>query len=167
MCSCNPEKVNYPQNYEWGPRIWNVLHGLSLRAATASMEMMKADEMRAWEKVLVTTGPMLPCEDCRDHYSQWLLDNPIKPFTSLPYFEKGEWIRLWLYNLHSNVNRRLGKQNMYISELRDTYSRINVGDELKSLDGLITRALKVGGGTSLLKYKEWLKHVGMLRSIYY
>ena len=166
MCSCNPEKVDYPQNYEWGPRVWSVLHGLSLRAGTVTLDLMKADEMRAWEKILVATGPMLPCEHCREHYAQWLVGNPIKPFTTLPYVEKGEWIRLWLYNLHSTVNRRLGKNNLYMSELRDRYGTVNITEELKTLDGLITRALKVGGGTSLLKYKEWLKHIGMVRSVY-
>jgi hypothetical protein len=166
MCSCNPEKVDYPQNYEWGPRIWSVLHGLSLRAGTVTLDLMKADEMRAWEKILVATGPMLPCEHCREHYAQWLIENPIKPFLTLPYVEKGEWIRLWLYNLHSTVNRRLGKNNLYISEVRDRYGTVNIGEELKTLDGLMTRALKVGGGTSLLKYKEWLKHIGMVRSVY-
>jgi hypothetical protein len=166
MCNCNPEKVEYPQNYEWGPRIWNVLHGLSLRAGTVTVDLMKADEMRAWEKILITTGPMLPCEHCRDHYAQWLQENPIKPFLTLPYVEKGEWIRLWLYTLHSTVNRRLGKKNLYMSELRDRYGAVNITEELKTLDGLIVRALKVGGGTSLLKYKEWLKHIGMVRSVY-
>lgn len=166
MCSCNPEKVDYPQNYEWGPRVWSVLHGLSLRAGTVTLDLMKADEMRAWEKILLTTGPMLPCEHCREHYAQWLIENPIKPFTLLPYTEKGEWIRLWLYNLHSTVNRQLGKKNLYISEVRDRYGNVNITEELKTLDILITRALKVGGGTSLLKYKEWLKHIGMVRSLY-
>ena len=166
MCSCNPEHVEYPQNYEWGPRVWNVLHGLSLRAGTVTIEMMKADEMRAWEKILISTGPMLPCEHCRDHYAQWLLDNPVKQLQSLPYTEKGEWIRLWLYNLHSTVNRRLGKKNLYFSELRDRYANVNYTEELKTLDALITRALKVGGGTSLLKYRDWLKHIQMVRSVY-
>lgn len=166
MCSCNPEKVDYPQNYEWGPRIWNVLHGLSLRAGTVSLDLMKADEMRAWEKILTATGLMLPCEHCREHYAQWLIDNPIKPFTALPYIEKGDWIRLWIYNLHSTVNRRLGKKNLYFSELKDRYGTVNISEELKTLDVLITRALKVGGGTSLLKYKEWLKHIAMVRSVY-
>jgi hypothetical protein len=166
MCNCNPEKVDYPQNYEWGPRVWNVLHSLSLRAGTVTLDTMKADEMRAWEKVLTTTGLMLPCDQCRDHYAQWLMDNPVKPLTTLPYTEKGEWIRLWLYNLHSSVNRRLGKKNLSYSELPGQYRGINVTEELRTLDTLITRALKVGGGTSLLKYKEWLKHIGMVRSVY-
>lgn len=166
MCNCNPEKIDYPQNHEWGPRVWSVIHGLSLRAGTVIIDLLKADEMRAWEKILLTTGPMLPCEECRDHYSQWLKDNPLKPFQQLPYQEKAEWIRLWLYNLHSSVNRRLGKKNLYISDIRERYANVHISDELKIVDGLILRALKVGGGTSLLKYKEWLKHIGMLRSLY-
>jgi hypothetical protein len=166
MCNCNPEKVDYPQNYEWGPRIWNVLHGLSLRAGTNQIMMMRDDEMRTWEKIITSTGPMLPCEECRGHYAGWLASHPVKPLSSLGYSEKGDWIRRWFYDLHTSVNQRLGKQNLAYEELRGRYANVNISDELKTLDGLITRALKVGGGTSLLKYREWLKHIAMVRSFY-
>lgn len=166
MCNCNPEKVDYPLNAEWGPRVWTVLHGLSLRAGTTAIPMMRDDEMRAWEKVIVTTGPMLPCEECRNHYAAWLQDHPVKPFTQLAYSEKGEWIRKWFYDLHASVNRRIQKPNLDYSELRNRYASAQVGEELRTLEALVIRALKVGGGTSLLKYKEWLKHIAMLRSLY-
>ncbi len=167
MCSCNPEKVDYPLNTEWGPRVWSILHTLSLRAGSVTMALTKDDEMRAWANVLTATGPMLPCEECRGHYANWLLSHPVKPFTLLPYTEKGEYIRRFFYDLHANVNQRLGKPNLTYSELQATYSSRNVQNDLRGLDELITRALKVGGGTSLLKYKEWLKHIAMLRSVYY
>ena len=166
MCNCNPEKVDYPLNREWGPRVWTILHGLSLRAGTNQITMLRDDEMRAWEKVVTTTGPMLPCDECRGHYATWLQEHPVKPLSLLAYSEKGDWIRRWFYDLHASVNRRLGKSNLEYGELRTRYATANIAEELRILDGLITRAVKVGGGTSLLKYKEWLKHISMLRSFY-
>lgn len=167
MCNCNPEKVDYPQNYEWGPRIWNVLHGLSLRAGTNQIAMMREDEMRTWEKIITSTGPMLPCEDCRGHYAAWLLAHPVKPLSLMGYSEKGEWIRRWFYDLHTSVNQRLQKPSLEYDQLRSQYATVTISEELKTLDALIVRALKVGGGgTSLLKYKEWLKHISMVRSFY-
>ena len=37
MCSCNIEKVNYPQTYEWGPPIWKTMHAMSLKAGNISI----------------------------------------------------------------------------------------------------------------------------------
>lgn len=166
MCNCNPEKVDYPQNYEWGPRVWNVLHGLSLRAGTNQITMLREDEMRTWEKIITSTGPMLPCEECRGHYASWLAAHPVKPLSTMGYSEKGEWIRRWFYDLHTNVNQRLKKPNLEYDQLRARYNGVNISEEMKTLEALIIRALKVGGGTSLLKYKEWLKHISMVRSFY-
>jgi hypothetical protein len=108
---------------------------------------------------------MLPCPDCREHFASWINGHPIKPFLAVPYSEKGEWIRRWLYDLHSDVNRRLSKTNLAYDELVITYRNVNVPETLKKLDPLTLSAMKLGGA-SILKYKEWLKQLGMLRGLY-
>ena len=165
MCNCNPEKVEYPQSYEWGPPIWRIMHATSLKAGNVALPSMREDEMRAWVSLIPALGYMLPCPDCREHFTTWIAAHPIKPLLSVPYSEKGEWIRRWLYDLHSDVNRRLGKTNMAYEDLATTYRSVNVPETLKILDSMMLRAMKLGGA-SLLKYKEWLKQIGMLRGVY-
>ena len=165
MCSCNIEKVNYPQTYEWGPPIWKTMHAMSLKAGSISIASMRDDEIRAWAALIPALGLMLPCPDCREHFASWISGHPIKPFLAVPYSEKGEWIRRWLYDLHSDVNRRLSKTNLAYDELVITYRNVNVPETLKKLDPLMLSAMKLGGA-SILKYKEWLKQLGMLRGLY-
>jgi len=165
MCSCNIEKINVPQTYEWGPPIWKVMHSMSLKAGTCSVDSMRADEIRAWTALIPALGPMLPCEECRGHFATWIAAHPIKPFLTVPYSEKGEWIRRWLFDLHNDVNRRTGKPAFSYDQLIPTYRNTNISDTLKIVDGLMLNAMK-GGGASLLKYKEWLKQMGMLRGLY-
>lgn len=165
MCSCNIEKVNYPQTYEWGPHIWRVMHSMSLKAGSVSLPLMREDETRAWAALIPALGLMLPCPDCREHFAAWIAGHPIKPFLTVPYSEKGEWIRRWLYDLHSNVNKRLGKAYVPYDQLAAIHGNVNVPDTLKKLDPLMLSAMKLGGA-SLLKYKEWLKQIGMLRGLY-
>lgn len=80
----------------WGPPMWHVLHSI------AYMYNPQTDR----ERYLVffnNLGQILPCEECRLHYSQ--------------NFNKNEFMRAsnsqedmfrWVYDLHNKVNKQTG-----------------------------------------------------------
>ena len=166
MCSCQAGKIQGVETTEWGPHYWKTLHKLSLRAGSLTSVNSQAEEMRSWLHILKETEKAVPCEDCRKHYKTWILANPLKPLVDTPYIQTGDWIRYWLWRLHSDVNQRLGKPNLDFSELAATYASVFVRFEVATIDKYI-RVATVASQIKLLDFKEWKKHIIMLNSLYY
>jgi hypothetical protein len=106
-CRCKHAVLNVPDNADWGPAFWKVLHGLAECAGKHSNQNQQRDEMLLWKNLLTLLKLVLPCPECREHLATYCLRTPI----DLPdkYQEFGPYVRDWLYVLHEDVNRRLGK----------------------------------------------------------
>jgi hypothetical protein len=166
MCSCQAGKVKGVETEEWGPHYWKLLHKLSLKAGTLTDSNFQAEEMRLWVRIFRETGKAIPCEDCRNHYKDWLLAHPIKPFQDLPYLEKGDWIRNWWWALHSDVNRRTQKSNIDFSELAETYASVFTRFEIATIEKYNGKAC-LASQVKLFDFKEWKKSIIILNSFYY
>ena len=166
MCSCQAGKVNGVETTEWGPHYWKTLHKLSLKAGTLADPNSQAEETRDWIHIFKETAKAIPCEECRSHYKEWLLANPISGFKDLPYSQKGNWVRDWWWRLHADVNRRLGKSNIEFSELATVYATIFVRFEVATIDKYIKQAT-IASQVRLMDFKEWKKAIIMLNSLYY
>lgn len=92
----------------WGPHLWIILHSLAERIKGNSQE-----ERRLWSGLLSNLRFTLPCPQCKKHYSEYYASNKIS--------ENSE-IRLWLYNLHNQVNIQTGKECIPVEEL-SVYSK--------------------------------------------
>lgn len=77
---------------KWGPGLWVFLHALPRNAE--SVHSAKA----------ALTHLDLPCPDCRKHYRAFSKDHPLQAVNTTQELER------WVFNLHNDVNKRLGKK---------------------------------------------------------
>jgi len=164
-CSCKIPGPAYPENREWGPFIWSVLHGLAEKAGKVVFALYESDERRAWIQLLKAIGPMLPCSDCRDHYKVWITAHPVQTIETMPYASIKEWIRLWLWELHQDVNRRLDKAILPHTELSAQYSNINITMQFKLFELIEKRAIQQQG-VPIQAWMTFVKHFRTLASVY-
>jgi hypothetical protein len=87
---------------EWGPMFWPVLHIVSFYYPDSP----SAEEMEAARDFFFSLSYLLPCDECCGHYSTLLDQFPIEP----ALVGRQELSR-WVYNIHSQVNKRLGRRN--------------------------------------------------------
>jgi len=161
-CSCIVDKPEYPQNEEWGPLLWLLLHTLAEKAGKQENPITKGDEMRAWPLFVKELPPAIPCPYCRLHLQEYIKTTPFQLPTD--YYEWKTYVPLYFYTLHESVNQRLGKPSFPFADLRTTYkdsSRLKA--TLDRLEGIQQRAIKMGG-VSLLAWRAWLKQFNMVRA---
>jgi hypothetical protein len=158
-CSCQIPVPHYPDNAEWGPILWSILHGLAERAGTG---INRADEIREWQRLLKVTGEMLPCDRCREHYKQYSQQNPTSSFNTSPNLNTS--VKTWLWNLHNEVNKEYGKPEYPYEDLTPTYKSVNLQDLFWRLDPVIKKSIQLNG-ISLMKWTTWIHSFKMMRSI--
>ena len=161
-CNCVLDKPTYPQNEEWGPLVWWILHAFAEKAGRQTSPILQGDEMRAWPLFVKELPGALPCPFCRDHLQAYLKQNPfVLPSDS---FEWKTYLPQYFYALHESVNQRLGKPRFPYETLSATYSDTSrLKQTLLTLDKVVERAIKLGG-MSLFNYRAWLKQLAILRA---
>jgi len=164
-CPCLIPEPDYPGTAQWGPLLWCMLHGLAEKAGTCTTPMFLDDERRYWIHFFKETGEIIPCPTCKSHYIEYLREHPISSLKTLPHSERKTWIRRWFWELHNNVNARLGKPIFLLEDLTPAYGNVKLHETLGRLDAPIKVAIKITG-TNFLKYSEWRKRVTMLFSIF-
>ena len=95
----------------WGPSIWSVLHTISFYCKTPE----QAQQFIALCQLLTK---LLPCESCREHFTKLIYTNRFN-------YQNQESCFKYTYQLHSEVNNRLGKISPsydYIYKLYSNYS---------------------------------------------
>jgi hypothetical protein len=161
-CSCIVDKPEYPQNEEWGPLLWLLLHTLAEKAGNQESPLTKGDEMRAWPLFMKELPLAIPCPYCREHLQEYLKRTPFQ--LPLDYSEWKTYVPRYLYTLHESVNQRLGKPSFPFADLAKTYKDPGkLKPTLDRLEGIQQRAIKMGG-VSLLAWRAWLKQFNMVRA---
>ena len=163
VCACRNKPTDVPENMEWGPVFWRLLHALAERAGTAPMPGLRGDEIRAWKIILTTLCKTLPCDDCRNHCNAYIAAHPVV----IPdnYNEVREYIRHWLHDMHADVNVRLGKCVFDYSELTPTYSSVPIRHTFNVLEVLIKRSIQ-GAALPLMSWTNWSKQAKILFGMY-
>jgi hypothetical protein len=95
----------------WGPKTWRYFHLL------ASISDRK-DACALWQPFLRTTAQVLPCELCRQHMSQYLVQHRfvVNPAIITGAEVKESMVR-YLGTFHNSVNERLGKPIVSYEEI--------------------------------------------------
>jgi len=163
-CSCKIPIESYPENAEWGPIFWKLLHGLAEHIGKQKDKNMQSDEIRIWIHLLNQTQFSLPCDICRLHYTEWLIKNPIDVLKIKNYSDIRDWIRNYLWRLHNTINEGNNKASFPFENL-SIYSNINITETWKSLEPIMKKAITLNG-ISLLSWRKWLSYVRMLQGIY-
>jgi hypothetical protein len=124
--------MDAPQNNEWGPEMWKLLHGLAEKIGQYTIvthryqtETQEKEEKRLWSVLLGSLRLSLPCPLCRKHYTEYINSNSPDRFIHGPVKLVKDDIKLWLYHLHSNVNQKYNKNNIPIELLSELYRNIN------------------------------------------
>ena len=98
----------------WGPAIWHSIHTISFNYP---VDPTPEDKIRYY-KYFKYLGKVLPCKYCRDNYKT----NLKSTHYGMKVFENRDTLSRWVYNLHENVNKMLGKEsNLSYDEVKNRY----------------------------------------------
>lgn len=102
----------YPSRFvEWfGPCMWKTMHSI----AHSYPEKPSEETRRKYIDFFRNLGAVIPCPSCGDHYDKYLSDHPIDA-------DNRESLARWVYDLHSDVNKRKHKPNPSFEEVREAY----------------------------------------------
>lgn len=153
-----------PSNRDWGPFLWTVLHGIAEKLGRQTIEIMASDEAREMVFVLRSLEHIMPCEKCRKHYHDYLKKNPVDEFANRRGETLRQAVRQWLWKLHEAVNERNGVASFPIEELTPRYQCAPIGDSLKQLYIVLSKAVPAGLISSE-PLKSFRRHVSLLRTL--
>lgn len=131
--------MDSPQNHIWGPNLWTILHSSAERIGNPQHSRLQQEETRLWTGLLNSLQYSLPCPVCKKHYSVYLNSNSVNKVNR-------EFIRIWLFNLHSDINARTGKtQTIAIDKIPEIYSQpFNFSAHFSVVNEQMMRALRLG-----------------------
>ena len=116
----------------WGPGTWNLLYSI---AHECDNENLCRDDFIEFLNVL---AKLLPCEECRREFGEYISTNPIK---------EEEKLKIWINNLHNDVRRRLGKQVISINTIDKKLDPPIIPRKIKPTRNINIQS--IGGGRSL------------------
>jgi hypothetical protein len=163
-CACKAPIEQYPENAEWGPLFWRLLHAMAERAGKQTEPIGQQDELRLWQNLLTSLKDTLPCDVCRNHYGEWLKEHPPE-LLELPYGEFHAWIKTWLWTLHNRINEGNDKPTFKFEDLHDMYKRVPLTPVWKALEPVVKKAIQLNG-ISLVPWRTWLGYVRRLQGFY-
>jgi hypothetical protein len=94
--------MDQPHTTIWGPALWNILHYSAERIGNIVHNRMPQEETRLWTGLLSSLQYSIPCPLCKKHYTAYINSNKIDTISKTN-------IRIWLFDLHTYVNSRIGK----------------------------------------------------------
>jgi len=100
----------------FGPQCWRLFHSI----AFTYPQKPKPSDMNNYKQFYESLAYVLPCKDCRDHYTKLL---EIIPLTGTILRDR-EMLIKWTYDIHSAVNKRkaISGSNPSYSEFYKFYS---------------------------------------------
>lgn len=151
-CACKVPAVQYPETAEWGPITWAILHGLAERSGRNTNILLQGDEIRNMIALIEDVEKMIPCDICRGHYHEYLLNKPVKGWAKEPYSALRENVRKWLWTLHNDINLGNDKPVFLYEDLQLVYGHVNIKQKIAELSAPIKRAMTHNG----VKLLHWL-----------
>lgn len=137
------ETYGIPKNYEWGPLLWQMLHGAAEKLGRATNSSLFMDQRREMIFVLRDVEAVMPCQLCRNHYKDWRTRHPIDRFPE-SQAEFREAVRQWLFELHEEVNSTHGvSSGLLIDQLGPMYSGYDLKELGKQFDFLTNRSIRL------------------------
>ena len=124
----------------WGPKLWYTMHTKSFRYQPT----LKHEYKRFYNKDIFE---LIPCASCRDHYNQYITENPVDD-----HLTDRTSIVKWVIDLHNFVNASLYKEQLTYDHVIDLYQ---TNDHY--LKTLITSTLAIIGIT-LLRFSSSKQH---------
>jgi hypothetical protein len=164
-CSCQLPLPNFPTNCEWGPILWKIIHGLADKYGKVMSPLYTIEEENAWIQFINTIGKILPCKECREHYTAYLKKNNPNKIKKLSSNEQKLWVQKYFWNLHNEINIRNNKDILEFDQLDNLYKNINFKYEVKHYEKLLKVVFQYNEIT-LISWFDWFKPFRTITSIY-
>lgn len=87
----------------WGPLFWMTIHIVAL----GYPKKPTYGDKKAAKEFFESLQYLLPCSECRGHFRELLVKNPITP-----HLDRRDDLFKYTVMLHNDVNKRLGKPQM-------------------------------------------------------
>ena len=141
--------------FEWGPKTWELLHGLSERIGNQPNTTLMRDQLNELRLTLRHFSALLPCQKCQKHYREWLISHPPETWIQTnQIMNLQDSMREWIYQLHENVNRdREVISGVSLESLSEKYSSVNLRECATFLKSFYRR----GNDIRVFKPDEWKK----------
>ena len=97
----------------WGPSAWTFLHTIALQYP----ELPTDDDKKQYYIFFNSLKDVLPCPNCRIHYSEHLDKFPIQ-------LESRKELSEWLIDIHNEVNTMTGKRKHSYEEVKKQYDKL-------------------------------------------
>lgn len=110
---------------KWGPHAWEFLHTITFNYP---IKPTNYDRMR-YKNLFMALGETYPCSYCRESYKKFIQNIPIENFYNSRY-----GMVLWLYLIHDQVNKKLGKISIPFSAVVSKYEAQRAGASKYSKD---------------------------------
>lgn len=102
----------------WGPMLWQAIHALSYSHPVACEDT--CDKKQGMHDFLKSLKQVIPCAECRGHYSAWFDEN-VKEGKNSAIFKSRDALTTALVDLHNEVNVRTNKPQVSIDTVRAKY----------------------------------------------
>ena len=99
----------------WGPHAWQFLHSITL----AYPDNPTLEDKNNHAQFFNSIQNILPCQSCRDHYTQNLQELPVEQ-----HLENKESLFRWSIDLHNRVNVMNNKREYSYDEVTELYEKI-------------------------------------------
>ena len=97
----------------WGPSAWKFLHTITFQYPENPTDI----EKRKYYVFFNSLKDVLPCPNCREHYSEHFNKIPIQ-------MESRKELIEWLIDIHNEVNQKNGKRVLQYEEVYKKYNEI-------------------------------------------
>ena len=130
----------------WGPFFWHTMHILALGYPNTPTYA----EKRAAKEFFESLQHLIPCPVCRQHYTDYLKENPLTPS-----LDTRKDLFTWTINLHNTVNKQLGKPEFTEMESINFYH---------TLGELNRSPIWTPDDLQAIQFREALKIIGIIVS---
>lgn len=102
----------------WGPSLWQAIHALSYSHPAACQS--DCEKKKGMYDFLKSLTKVIPCEECRGHYTTWFNEN-MKQGENSDILTSRDKLTKALHELHNDVNRRTNKPELKLETVRAKY----------------------------------------------
>ena len=99
----------------WGPIFWGTMHIVSMAYPDKPMYA----EKRAAKEFFNSFVYLLPCVVCRSHFHEIIQTMPVET-----WLDNQASLMEWVWMLHNQVNKRLGKDEISMDEFHTRYREL-------------------------------------------
>ena len=99
----------------WGPHLWYIMHIISFEYPETPSEYDK----RIYHDFYTSLKDVIPCQDCRKHYREFITRYPISP-----HLDSRSALIKWVVQVHNFVNNSLGKPEMTLEQVLNLYANL-------------------------------------------